>query len=226
MRQLVFFIIVFPLTFCIKAQSSSRWGALPEFTISKKTSPKSGLSLQIEPMIQLGFQAPSERITFDERHIRTDLTFFYSYSLNPNWKIAGGLMYRLRNGNDLKRTIQQLSYSKRSSSFRYGHRLRADQSYVQDLSTVWRFRYRFSVELPLQGADLNDREFYLISSVEMLFITTRDQSAFEQRLAANLGYYINRSNKFEIGIDYRAGDIFEVLNVHQTWLSINYFLNL
>lgn len=226
MRRILISYILCSLPLSIWAQSSSRWGSLPEFMVTKKVSSKSGLSFQVEPMLQIGDQAINESLQFDERHVRTDLTFFYSYTLNPNWKLAGGLMHRLREGKDRQRTIQQISYSKRSSSLRFGHRFRIDQTFASDVPTVWRLRYRYSLELPLQGADLNDGEFYLISSVELLFISSSDQNTSEQRAAASLGYFMNKKNKFEVGIDYRAGDVFDVLNLHQTWLSLNYFLNL
>lgn len=226
MRKLLIIYLLCLIPLSIWAQSSSRWGTLPEFTVTKKVSARSGLSFQAEPMLQLGAQAVNENLQFEGRHLRTDLTFFYSYSLNPNWKLAGGIMHRFREAEDRQRTIQQISYSKRSSSLRFGHRFRTDQTYAANAPTVWRLRYRYSLELPLQGADLNEGEFYFIGSAELLFIASRNQNTFAQRAAASLGYFINTKNKFEIGIDYRAGNVFEVLNVHQTWLSLNYFLNL
>ena len=177
-------------------------------------------------MVQLGLQTPNESLKFDNRHIRTDLALFYSHTLSPNWKLAGAFLYRLRTGSNAYRTTQQVSYSKRSSSIRFAHRIRTDQTYRLAFNTIWRFRYRYSIELPLQGADLNDNEFYLISSAEVLFITSKGQTNFQQRLSGSLGYFINNRNKFEIGIDYRATDALDVLDLHQSWLSLNYFLNL
>lgn len=207
-----------------RAQVGIGW--LPEIYVSYQWDNKWRVTGQLESMQQGWEKHVGEDLTSQYKYIRTDLTLVLSYRLNPNWSLAGGTMFRALDNGMAYRTLQQISYATRGRSPRFGHRFRTDQTFADAEYTEYRFRYRFSFEVPLQGSSLDDDEWYWISSVEQLGSLERTNWDWEQRFLTSIGHYFDRKNKIEVGLDYRLAEFIQSSGWHQIWLTFNYFVNL
>ena len=88
-----------------------------------------------------------------------DLVHFSNWKLNLSQSLASGIQYRFRevfepeSENEL-RLVQQYNVSAQKGILRFGHRFRAEQRISPSL-TRHRFRYRFAIDLPLNGEKLD-----------------------------------------------------------------------
>jgi hypothetical protein len=134
-----------------------------------------------------------------------DFQFFLTKRLNPYNRVSLGYQYGFDPGNPgSQRFIQQISHIDRSGNLTIGHRLRSDQTFYKEESFKLRIRYRFSLEVPLQGQALDPGEFFLLASEEVLFNYQDSTIGFENRLVFNTGYMINPSQKLQFGFDLRS----------------------
>lgn len=225
MRKVRILLLLLSIPFVLQSQSRATVGWLPELSVSYNWAGQWRLTTQIESMQQVWHTDGDGSLRGDYRYIRTDATLALSYRLGPSWSVAVGNMARFQGNDFVYRTLQQISFSRRGQ-LRIGHRFRTDQTFVSGQSTRYRFRYRFSIEVPLKGQSLNDGEWYLIASVEQIAQLQEARWEWEQRQATALGYYINRRNKLEVGFDYRLDDFVEANGRHRVWTMINYFINL
>lgn len=209
----------------LQAQSRVTLGWLPELSVSYRWAEQWRLTGQIESM-QRVWQTDGEGVLRDDyRYIRTDATLALSFRLGPSSSVAIGNLIRFQGNDFVYRTLQQISFSTRNE-LRLGHRFRTDQSFISGQSTRYRFRYRFSLEVPLKGQSLNEGEWYLIASVEQIAQVQQARWQWEQRQATALGYYVNSKNKVEVGFDYRLDDFIENNGRHRIWTAVSYFVNL
>lgn len=225
MKKVLVLLFICVSCFALKAQSRVAVGWLPEISVSHRWSDKWRLTGQLESMQRMWQKDEGGLLVYDYRYVRTDATLALSYRLDPSWSLAVGNLARFTGDDFVYRTLQQISYSTRGQ-LRLGHRLRTDQTFAPDQNTRYRFRYRFSMEVPLKGESLNDKEWYLISSVEQLLGLQDAKWQWEQRLSTGFGYYINGKNKIEIGFDYRLDDFIDTNGRHLVWTTLNYFVNL
>ena len=121
------------------------------------------------------------------------------------------------------RLIQQLSFTKNYTGFKLSHRFRADQTFHEQISTQYRFRYRLASEIALDGLNVDPKEFYLKINNEYLNILRDGVYDLEIRLTPFLGYKFTDSQKLEIGIDYRFKSFIRDTVLHQFWLGINWY---
>ncbi|MFW5892529.1 MAG: DUF2490 domain-containing protein [Bacteroidota bacterium] len=147
----------------------------------------------------------------------TDIQLFINRSINPFWRLALGYQLGTEPGSISKnRTIQQLTYSRKPEGILFGHRMRTDQTYYTDDSPQFRLRYRFLLEIPLQGLAIDPREFYLITSDELIFELQNSDVELENTLALWLGYQFLSGNELQTGVDY----ITDSGNNQKIWLRI------
>ena len=71
---------------------------------------------------------------------------------------------------------------------------------------LFRLRYRYSVQIPLQVTQLNPEERYLTLSNEVIYMTQDVEDDIENRLVASLGLFVDDNTKYEVGLDYRTDD--------------------
>ena len=136
-----------------------------------------------------------------------------SYEVGFYAKLGLGIMYRFRDvfqpesGNELRLT-QLYNYAKSYNDLRLGHRLRADQRLYKD-ETVYRFRYRIAVDMPLNGLKLDNNEFYVVISSEALSsFSTQAKPEIDQRFLLGLGYQLFNNAKFQCDLEYRFENYF------------------
>jgi len=140
-----------------------------------------------------------------------DISHFSTYASGANTSLGLGLMYRFRElfepgRNNEFRLTQQLNITSRPLIARYGHRLRSEQRIFPE-RTIHRFRYRFTLDFPLQGEKVDVRETYLILNSEALISTGMGMSPqVDQRFTATIGWLLEEDLQWQAGLEYRLED--------------------
>ncbi|MFP4844268.1 DUF2490 domain-containing protein [Winogradskyella sp. PE311] len=151
------------------------------------------------------------KFSFETRQL--DFVHFSTLNLDYNHSISGGIQYRLREvidgGSNELRLTQQFNYTKKSEAMRFGHRVRFEQRILEQL-TIFRSRYRFALDIPLNGEKLDVGERYFVISMETLLSNGRlIKPELDHRTTAQLGWLISEKLKLQLGLEYR----FESLNI-------------
>ncbi|BAO75879.1 DUF2490 domain-containing protein [Winogradskyella sp. PG-2] len=149
---------------------------------------------------------------FENRQI--DLAQFSSFKLNYNNSFSLGIQYRFREtfdgGSNELRLTQQFNYTKKVLATRFAHRFRFEQRILERL-TIFRSRYRFAIDFPLNGEKLDVGESYLVTSMEALLSqSSKIKSEIDHRTTAQFGWLISEKLKLQIGLEYR----FEAFNIN------------
>lgn len=139
-----------------------------------------------------------------------DFTHFSNYKLQDNQSISFGVLYRSRNpfddGSNELRLTQQYTIQSRPYVIRYGQRFRTEQR-ITSIRTVHRFRYRFSIDFPLQGEKLDVGEAYLVGNLETLMsLAQMQQPQYDTRFTINFGWQLTTKTKLQLGSEYRLED--------------------
>lgn len=142
---------------------------------------------------------------FQVRHLH--FAHFSNLKIKDNQSLALGVQYRFRKnfdgGSNELRLTQQYNFTKQPFVVRFGHRFRSEQRITRKL-TIHRFRYRFSLDFPLQGERLDIGEPYLVSNLETLLSVAKSNTpTYDQRFTVNLGWLLNEKTKLQIGTEYR-----------------------
>ena len=139
-----------------------------------------------------------------------DLVHYSSLKLQDNQSIALGILYRLREtfdgGANEFRLTQQYNITSKPFVIRYGHRIRAEQR-ISPVRVTHRFRYRFTIDFPLQGEKLDVGEPYLVSNLEsLLSVVTEKKPQYDVRFTVHLGWKLSNRTKLQFGTEYRTED--------------------
>lgn len=158
--------------------------------------------------------AVSSRLFFYEgsalafRTRQLEISHFSDFRVRSNKSLAAGVMYRFRDtfepgeGNELRLT-EQYNQTGELGVFRTGHRFRLEQRFKQPF-TEHRVRYRFAMDTPLSGQELNRNEAYLILNTESLLTLARgSEPSYDQRFETVIGWWVAEKMKFEMGLQYR-----------------------
>lgn len=149
-----------------------------------------------------------DEIEFTVRQLQ--FVHFSTFNFNSNHSISGGIMYRFRENfedksNELRLT-QQYNYVNRPSVVRFGHRFRSEQRITTE-NTVHRFRYRFTIDLPLSGEKLDVGEPYFVANTEtLLSVANVDTPQIDHRFTSQIGWQLTENTKFQTGLEYRFED--------------------
>ena len=139
------------------------------------------------------------------------LSHFSTIKLDLKQSIAFGILYRNRDSfehssNEFRFT-QQYNFKTISRTFRLGHRFRSEQRFYNDF-TAFRFRYRFAIDVPLQGLKLDVGETYLLVTNEGLFTTiSKEKPEIGYRISPTLGLQASNDLTIEFGIEVRLSEI-------------------
>ncbi|GMN09809.1 hypothetical protein MTsPCn9_18520 [Croceitalea sp. MTPC9] len=150
----------------------------------------------------------NETTEFSIRQI--DVSHYSNLRIRDNQSVAFGILYRFREnfdgGNNELRLTQQYNLQYKPYVVRYGHRLRSEQR-VTSSKTTHRFRYRFSLDFPLQGEKLDIGEPYFVGNFENLLSATKEQEPqYDVRLTLNFGWKLSEKTKLQVGSEYRLED--------------------
>jgi hypothetical protein len=201
-------------------------GLFPEFAINFKVNQNWKLTGKVESQHRTFSDDAQYDNTFRYDFDRTDLQFFAARNLTTRTKVAVGYQYRFNGfGQNSHRTIQQIGWLSNLRSYRLGHRVRADQTFL-DEGISWRLRYRLSSDIALKGQQLDPGEKYLIVSDELISELLNNEFGIENRLVVGLGWYFLNKHKFETAIDYRIDPIVDSPQRNRVWLKFSFYLNL
>lgn len=147
----------------------------------------------------------NEEFNAEVKHI--ELAQYTSLNVGLYGKITAGIRYRfIEMFDDYKdnevRLVEQYSYSTKIKNFKASHRFRIAQRFRE--RTTHRFRYRFLVDIPLNGQRSDVKEFSLSLSTEsVLEMGKEEKPSLGQRLNSSLSYQLSSDAKFKFGIEYR-----------------------
>jgi hypothetical protein len=223
-----FFLAAFSLIFIRLNAQNDRFifGLFPEASLKYSISEKYSITHKFESQHGL-FDSSRLNDELEYEHSLTDLQTFLGRKLSPFLKADIGYQYRIEEGENTHRTIQQVSILQRGSFYRIGHRFRIDQTFFKEESLLFRARYRIKGQIPLQGRELDPGENYLTVSNELIYMIQSSEDDLENRLTAAYGFYIDDKNKIEVGLDYRTDDYLVKDRFRQRlWFKFGYYKSL
>lgn len=150
----------------------------------------------------------SHEVKLRTRHF--EIAHFSTLKVRDNQSLSLGTMYRFRNifeeekNNELRLT-EQYNLTHGSYRFRFGHRIRSEQRLANDLF-IQRFRYRFTLDLPLQGEKLDIGESFLVGSTESVLSVSSNRPSYDQRVSLAIGMLLKDKVTFQTGFEYRVED--------------------
>ena len=202
--------------------SSSRLFLLLVFILVAATSQSQNFAIQAEPDIAINIDRPN-RWSFNFGITNRDLLYFNntsqfrvnfveishftSYEVGFYGKLSLGLRYRFNelfedSREDEIRITQQYSRSRKYNALKVAHRFRFEQRFRE--LTIYRGRYQFSVEYPLNGERIDQNEYFLVISAEALLSMAKEEKPeLGQRFDISLGKDIGNGNKADLGLQYR-----------------------
>ncbi|NJB36805.1 DUF2490 domain-containing protein [Croceivirga sp. JEA036] len=202
------FLLLFLFCFC-SVQGQDFTGYLqPKIALNYKVSPFYSQNYSVQ---NRSYFYRNEEASLAVRQI--DAVHFSNYKLMDNQSIALGVQFRFREAFEAKanelRFTQQYDFTIKPFSLRYGHRFRTEQRITTN-NFIHRFRYRFSLDLPLNGERLDLGETYLVGNWESLVSVGKKMNPeYDQRLTLQLGWFLSDTCKVQIGTEYRLEDALE-----------------
>jgi outer membrane receptor for ferrienterochelin and colicin len=202
--------ILLGLLYCCSCFSQSNFGMLGEsgFAVDHKVNSRYSMNFASRSRYYL-YQNSDTNL----KKRQLDFVHFSTLKLDYNHSLSFGVQYRFReafgDGNNELRLTQQFNYIKKNLALRFSHRFRFEQRILDDL-TVFRSRYRFALDFPLNGEKLDVGESYLVTSMEALLSQSQKlKSEIDHRTTAQIGWLISKKLKLQIGLEYR----FEAFNI-------------
>jgi hypothetical protein len=178
--------------------------------------PQLALNYKVSPLYSHNFSLANRNYFYRDAKTnlstrQIDLAHFSTYKTSFNTSIGAGIQYRFREvfendrENELRFT-QQFNSTKKQRIVRFGNRLRSEQ-HITNAQTIHRFRYRFAIDLPLKGLELNLGEPYLIATTESLLSVGKGLSPeYDQRFTSQIGWLLGNKAKLQVGVEYRFED--------------------
>lgn len=227
MKKIVFLSVLVFLSRTLSAQEKNVFftGVFPEISLTKKLSPQNKLNFKIENQEIIFDNRDSELDNPQFTHYRTDMMLFFDRNIRPGMSISLGVFHRFQENEDGNRIIQQFSMLQRLRNFRINHRMRTDQTFTKNDDLEVRFRYRFSMEIPLEGAEVDPKEFYLVLSEEPIFSYKGGDFEIENRIVFALGKLFDSNEKLEWAVDYRTDGFIQEGFRTRLWGKISYYYN-
>lgn len=202
------------------AQNTFQFGLMPSVNLSKKLPKDWSLNFKAESMQSLYNEV------FDYEYQLTDISLIAAKRLSIRTSIGAGYLMRIDDEGLKNRTIQQISIVSALPFFRLSHRFRADQTFKRNYDTEFRFRYRISAEVPLEGQSVDPLEFYLKLNNEYLNSFQAREYDLEIRAAAFLGFALTPDSELEFGVDYRIDSFINGYSRNRVWLGIGFYQSL
>ena len=210
----------------LKAQTEYQLGILPQINFNASLSDQWKLNAKVESRFGLGEGITGEGFNEDIGYIQTDVSLVLAHKIGVRGKIGGGYLSRFKNGEIIHRISQFYSTVNKYEGFKLGQRFLMDQTFEADDPVVYRFRYRLSSEIPLQGQNSDAREFYLKVNNEYLGIFEKESGTLEIRIVPILGFKVRDRNKIETGFDFRLKEIASDAFNSQGWLYLGWYYSI
>ena len=137
-----------------------------------------------------------------------EINQFVTRKVNSRLSVSLGYKYRDLNsaeGEVEHRLTQQAAYTHRTEHVRLVSRLRIEQRFRDEFAH--RYRYRFSLDVPLSGLKLDVNEFYLVVSNELIYQQSRQSENIDNRFSAGSGYVFSQSIKLQLDLTHRMEEL-------------------
>lgn len=208
-------------------QNKLEKGLLPSLNINDNLKNNFSVNYRIESRYLSEESSFKNRSQKKYEYILTDFSVILAKKIGLHSRISGGYLLRFKEGEEIiKRYIQQLSSTNLFSNYNVAHRFVTDQTFSKNEAAQYRFRYRVSAEIPLNGFSLNNKEFYFRLNNEYLNSLQNNRYDLEIRLVPLLGYAMNEKDKIELGLDYRVNSFLKDTGQHTIWTCIILFIAL
>lgn len=210
----------------ISAQNNYQLGTLPSINLNKKLKKDWSVNLKIETrqIYQTGTFSGESDSKF--KYELTDVTLVGARKLGFYSRLGAGYLLRYRNDAFVHRINQQYNHTKQFDRLRLSQRILTDQTFFSNESPEFRFRYRLSSQIPLNGTTLDLRELYIKLNNEYVNSWQQSEYDLEIRVIPMLGFAINKENKVEVGLDYRINSFVQKGSRQVFWLAVNWFVEL
>lgn len=204
-RTILFFLAIY-----------SFQGMFAQENLTGYFQPKTALNYKITDNYKHNFSLAKRSFIFEDeastfRVRQLDLVHFSNLKIRDNQSVALGIQYRFRENfesdksNELRLT-QQFNITTKPRVIRYGHRFRSEQR-ITDVLTIHRFRYRFTLDFPLKGEELDVGEPYFVGNLEpLLSVAAGHDPEYDGRVTANIGWLLQEKTKLQFGLEYRTED--------------------
>lgn len=209
--------VIFLLSFLllgVKGYAQNQTGILPQL----------GAGFKLAEGLELDSKIESRYVFQDKEFERLDFENVLNKDLNKRTSIGIGYLLRKQDGRFLHRAIQQVTLKREHESISMAHRFRTDQSFRDNEKPRYRIRYRFSMDMPLNGSEIDPKEYYFAFENEYLGGLQDSEGNFEVRLFPAIGYHFSDTYQLETGFDYRAEDLHSKA-VHKLFLNVALNLN-
>lgn len=208
----------------VKSQHLYEAGLLPSININKDLPRDWNLNFELETRQGLNNGGSDLESRWVHNNILTDFTLIAAKKVAPKMSLAGGYLYRIREGRIVQRSIQQWMIRSTYRGLRLTHRLATDQTFIPEESVAFRLRYRIATQFAVSGDQVDDGEWYFKLNHEYLWEYQDRDFDLEIRVVPAIGLRIDDANKLEFGLDYRVDSFIGGSNSdHEIWTMINYY---
>ncbi|WP_296619465.1 DUF2490 domain-containing protein [Marivirga sp.] len=166
-----------------------------------------------------------------EKNFKTDrweIRSFGTYTLFGGKKLSLGYMYRTVDPFEPQsgwehRITQQFAFITNFGGYRLGNKFRIEQRF-RSFDYLTRLRYAISNDFPLQGENLDPKEFYLIAGNELVYAFNRVGDELENRFSLGIGRLIKSGQKIQFSMVNRNSDLISNERDHNIQFeSVYYF---
>lgn len=224
-RSLVFCFFLFPFITQAQNSPSIRWE--PGISLTKKID--SRWSYNITLMGRQRFTNYGE----GEKNFKTDrweMKGFGTYTLLGGRKLSLGYMYRTYDPFEPEsgwehRITQQFAFITNFGGYRLGNKFRIEQR-IRSSDYLTRLRYAISNDFPLQGENLDPKEFYLIAGNELVYAFNQFKDELENRFSLGIGRLIKKGQKLQFSVVSRNSDLISSNRDHIIQFESVYYFSL
>ncbi len=222
------FIIIFPV--CgLFAQEGPFISWQPELSVTWRVQQR--WQANIKAVTFNTFREPDpEQVPWAYSLNNAEISIFGTYRAFVNKSFSLGYLIRWLDPLDETpgfehRLMAQAGFITSIGVNRYGNRIRLEQRW-RPAGLIHRWRYRLSLDLPLNGEVLDPGEMYLIISDEFLYSFSKRIVDFgENRLNGGVGWLFTGKSKLEISLQYRVSSFLKEERRHAFVMLSTFYLN-
>jgi hypothetical protein len=201
-------------------------GTLTQANVNFKVLKNWKLNTKLESRQIFSEKEPGLPATHRFRYERADLTMVLTTKISVDNTIGGGYLVRLEDNKFTHRLIQQFNNVRSFEWINVAHRIVTDETFSSSEPVDFRLRYRLGLEKPLNGRNIDPKEFYAKVNNEYLGIWSDSKADLEIRGLFAIGYNATDDNKVELGVEYRVNDFKEPVRAQQFWMTVGWFISI
>lgn len=210
----------------VLAQDAYQFGGLPSLNLNNKFKNDWSLNTKIESRQLFQTRELNGIVDKNYEYLLTDFSLIAAKSVGLNSRVAGGYLIRVEDRELFHRFIQQYIIVQKLSGYRLAHRFLSDQTFSKSEKPEIRLRYRITAEIPLDGQEVDQGEFYVKINNEYVNSLQAMEYDLEIRLIPLLGYDMADNFKIETGLDYRVNSFLKNKPEHNYWITLNFFIEI